>query len=581
MMLTEPKPSRQLPLLHIVHADDLHLEQQADVLWFDVLRRLDYRPLQPIAAKYYEALAHFNQQQAEAREAVPAPPNAESKDEATQRLLFARATLTPLAPVIFTPPAPPDSQLDPESLRPGVTPLRFAGRPPKCCFALLKAFLGVMLAGESPEPEFVYKKLVENPAFVRSCGFTLPNPNGVARASDYPSLRKLQQFDQLMTEYGLWSELSRQAVLQNLRSGRVSLENTVVHDTTHYYANSSMQVVELREPTVPTEADATAETSVPTPASSLDSPSSAGTDAEPCSAAVAPCPAEATRPDKLPKPEKRQKQPRKSHPRTTKACRCDDRDHCPHPWINADDGAGTVVKSRSKMYWAHKASTLSFADQEVLLDAVAVSDAATHDSQTLEPHLKRLLTRFPELEGVVTRVLDDGAADDEALKARLQADQQIELLTPINPRARRPITEDLPRGIAHLTPLGTPVCHAGFPFDYVTLRRDTERFVFRAPLDAQGLSVCQGCALRPDCYRGESGARQVTIAQTRLPWLNPAFPQLSQRYATAMARRTVIERLHKQMKYDLGSDQLTKRGNASFQARLDKTLFAMHILLAA
>ena len=46
-----------------------------------------------------------------------------------------------------------------------------------------------------------------------------------------------------------------------------------------------------------------------------------------------------------------------------------------------------------------------------------------------------------------------------------------------------------------------------------------------------------------------------------------------------MARRTSIERLHKLMKVDLGDDRLTKRGNNSFQARLDKTLFAMHILI--
>ena len=47
-----------------------------------------------------------------------------------------------------------------------------------------------------------------------------------------------------------------------------------------------------------------------------------------------------------------------------------------------------------------------------------------------------------------------------------------------------------------------------------------------------------------------------------------------------MARRTSIERLHKLMKFDFGDDRLTKRGNDTFQARLDKTLFAMHVLLS-
>ena len=86
--------------------------------------------------------------------------------------------------------------------------------------------------------------------------------------------------------------------------------------------------------------------------------------------------------------------------------------------------------------------------------------------------------------------------------------------------------------------------------------------------------------MRVGCYRGQSGGRQVTIPQSRLPWLDPEFPQLSKRFLKAMARRTSIERLHKLMKFDLGDDRLTKRGNAAFQALLDKTLLAMHVLLA-
>jgi hypothetical protein len=37
---------------------------------------------------------------------------------------------------------------------------------------------------------------------------------------------------------------------------------------------------------------------------------------------------------------------------------------------------------------------------------------------------------------------------------------------------------------------------------------------------------------------------------TRLPWIDPKFPQLSRRFAKVMAKRTAIERLHKLMKYE-------------------------------
>jgi hypothetical protein len=232
------------------------------------------------------------------------------------------------------------------------------------------------------------------------------------------------------------------------------------------------------------------------------------------------------------------------------------------------------------MYWGHKASTLGLANQEILLDAVAMSDAASHDSQSVVPHLNRLFTRHPELRTQVKRLLDDGAADDSKLKATVLDMFGIELLAPINPRRRKPIRDNLPRGIDHLTPRGVPVCQAGYPFDLLGFRKDTERFLFQASRDSDGEFVCTECSQRGDCYRGVSNGRVITISPDRVPWLDRDFPQLSKRYAKAMARRTSIERLQKLMKFDLGDDRLTKRGNDSFQANLDKTLFAMHVLIS-
>jgi hypothetical protein len=177
-------------------------------------------------------------------------------------------------------------------------------------------------------------------------------------------------------------------------------------------------------------------------------------------------------------------------------------------------------------------------------------------------------------------LLDDGAADDSELKATVYDLFGIEVLAPINPRRRQPIRDDLPRGVDHLAPRGVPVCQAGYPFELLGFRRDIERFLFQAPQDNDGQSVCLACPQRAGCYRGVSKGRVVTIASDRVPWLDRDFPQLSKRYAKAMARRTSIERLHKWMKCDLGDDQLTKRGNSEFQASLDKTPFAMHVLLS-
>jgi len=404
----------------------------------------------------------------------------------------------------------------------------------------------------------------------------------------------------------LWGEVALDRVADNLRDGTVRVESTLVHDTTHYLAYSSMRVIDLSklsaigesvpEPAAGDLANSVAQESVErlagdhaadaaelSPPAAGSSSSSAGVRSDGPAAEAAKTPEEpekTTAGKKSAKPSKKSKKKRKSHPRTTKACRCDDRNHCDHPWINADTGAGTVVKSTGKMYWGHKASTLGLPGQEVLLDAVAMSDAASHDSQSLLPHLNRLFQRHPDLKGIVTRLLDDGAADDRKLKAAIKEDLGIEVLAPINPRRRSPIRDGMPRGIDHLTPRGVPVCRAGYPFQLLGVRHDTKHFLFAAPKDEHGPSVCQECGLRVGCYRGQSGGRQVTIPQSRLPWLDAEFPQLSKRFRKAMARRTSIERLHKLMKFDLGDDRLTKRGNAAFQARLDKTLLAMHVLLA-
>jgi hypothetical protein len=46
-----------------------------------------------------------------------------------------------------------------------------------------------------------------------------------------------------------------------------------------------------------------------------------------------------------------------------------------------------------------------------------------------------------------------------------------------------------------------------------------------------------------------------------------------------MKLRPSVERMIKRLKCELGDDRLKKRGNASFQAYLDKTMAAFHILL--
>lgn len=512
----------QPKLFEIQESDDFWLEEQVDLVWYHVLKTMDWKALRPIATQYYQALYDFNIEQAE--KTMPMASE-ESQYEGTLRLLESRATesddLQSLHPVFRNIKKTPN--VDEASLEPGVVPLRMAGRQPKCFFALFKAFMGLLLKGRAAEPETVHEELRSNPSFARICGFTLPHKEKGYRRWDIPTLRKLQQFDQIMSERGLWGHAAVDQVKRNLDSGNIKPENTLVHDTTHYDAWSSRHTVNLEN--------------------------------------------------------EDGKARRKSQSATIKECRCTNRGSCPHPWVSSDEGAGTVTKTGGEMHWAHKASTFGLPGQSILVDAIAMSDAASHDSTSLVPHLARVFELYPVLKNKVKVVLDDGAADDAGLKLQVKEELGPTLLTPVNPRGRSPLSKDLARGLDHITPSGTPVCQEGFSFSLLGVRNETDKFIFTAPKDENGIPVCQSCPKKDGCFRGKKGARRVEIGFEQLPWLDPRFPQKSIRFQKIMANRTAIERLHKIMKYDCGSYRLTKRGNLSFQATLDKTLLAMHLLV--
>jgi hypothetical protein len=531
LMLSLPAAtSQQIPLIHEVYADDRYLLNTIEGEWFEILSELAWEEYVEVAAAYYDALYAFNQQaQSEADSGVER--GAESPAQAKQRLLFDRATMQPGdAGVSILYQAPQRQALpmtvEPRTLAPGVVPLRLAGRKPKCFFSLLKSFIGAPLMGFAAEPEAVYLLLKSNPSFARVCGFV---PREKAKAPCYhgahiPSLRKLEQFDQVMSQAGLWDRLKRMEVRENLASGVIELEEELVGDTTHYLAHSSFETVAY-----------------------LD--------------------------------EQGQLK-KKSQSKLSKACRCADRSTCPHEWELSDEGAGTIVKSKTKMFWGHKASILGLPRQGIAIDAVALSDGATHDGQTFFPHVANVFGDYPALAGSVQRVLYDSACDDAELKQRFRDELGVELKASFNPRATKPITDSLPRGIQKITPYGAPICDAGYELDYQGIRYANETFIYRAPLNDEGTSVCLSCAQRTSCCnRSSQSGRTITVPFETLAHIDASDPPMAKRFKAIMTRRPSVERMIKRLKCDLGDARLSKRGNEAFQAYLDKTLIGYHLLL--
>ncbi len=408
----------------VVVDDQVFLHSINEEEWCGILSGFDWQAYRQPAADYYNALYDFNQQNSLKQSSEVKNDDTvvnETKDEARQRLLFDRVTspipVNPLPSILYLGKVvePVPQKTLPDQVAPGIVPVRLAGRKPKCFFALFKAFVGASLMGYEAEPEAVYRLLKNNPTFAVICGFQ-PKQN---RFSPYhyqqtPELRKVEQFDQIMTAAGIWDQIKLQVVVANLTSGVIEMEKELVGDTTHYHAHSSFETLRTQD--------------------------------------------------------KNGKDKKKSQSKPTKPCRCDDWNNCPHDWELRDDGAGTIVKSSKKMIWGHKASIMGFPKQGVPLDAIAISDAATHDGQTFFPHVKKVLEDHPTLNATIKRVLYDSACDDAELKLQFKDELGLDLKASFNPRRSRPITQDLPRGVEKIT-------LTEFPFAWQAMRWNTREFV--------------------------------------------------------------------------------------------------------
>ncbi len=514
-------------LLHVLESNDRHLSFDEHAVWFQGVKYIyqNWEDFLLPAVRYYESLYRFNQDKTSSyrengRNGQSVEPD---KDEARLELLFDRPTGgnedAPKVEKMETPPEKINS-FSPEQIRPGHPPVRLAGRPPEDFYRLFSAFTGVQLMGEESTPEAVFSHLHNNPSFARACGFT---PG--CKTAPLPSHRLLQQFDQLMTENGVWTMVQLETVKKNLADGTVKSEKNLVHDTTHHLAFSGFETVKYEDG--------------------------------------------------------KGKEQKKSQSHLTKSCRCGDRENCPHPWEMSDNGAGTIVKHGNKMYWGHKSSIIGLPDQGVPLAALAVADAASHDSQSLPETLEFMSTHFPEVMDGADRLLDDSAADSDALKEQIQRDFGLEVNCSVNPGRRKNLgAGELPAGMEKLTPAGYLYCQAGHEMDYLGTRNSDGTYIYGPPVKNGDEVGCDECPLREQCCRkNNSKGRHVTVPFQSLPHISPETPPMAKRFKERMKKRPAVERMIYQLKCRLGDRYLHKRGNHNYQATLDKSMFAFHLLI--
>lgn len=249
-MIGSCEVTAQGTLIEVVDNDDKILLNSPKGQWYKILANLPWVDYLPSAVEYYDSLYDFNKKAEIKRETkkIEASQTNESKEEAEERLLFERVTMqeSPSDEEILYHKKFKNSEFDTvkmDEIAPGKVPLRLAGKKPKCFFSLLKSFIGATLMGFPAEPDKVYLLLETNPAFMRVCEFAPKYVNDEYCYRHLPSLRKLEQFDQIMSEYGIWNKIKIREVTKNFESGIIKIENEIVGDTTHYHAYSGFETI--------------------------------------------------------------------------------------------------------------------------------------------------------------------------------------------------------------------------------------------------------------------------------------------------------------------------------------------------
>jgi hypothetical protein len=547
--------------------DDHVLRSRPDASFVRIVESITHATYRSEAQAYYAALFKHNKRRPEPGRRGRPP----SKEAAAERVAEAWIGTRGSGPVLFEIEAlTPADQEEPEAdeLQRGV-----GGRPPTDFVFLLRAFMGVATMGLPPEPAMVHTILTSNPAFARLCGFGYAlAEKGRVVTDSVPSLRKLEEFDQVMAEAGIWGAISTRTVRENLESGRVELEEDLVADTTHYRACSGFSVAQVAvapaeaaaQEAAPPPETAAAQEAVAPPETAAAQESTAAGKAEPAGRRAP------------------RKKVRRAVPRVAKRCGCAEKEHCTHNYVPTDEGAGVVTKGAGskKHYWAHKAAIIAFGRTQIPIDAVAVSYAGTNDGLTLVPHLARVNRLYPIVIEYAKRVLADGAYQTAANLAGVAA-LGLKLLAPINQRGTKPKpAEDLP-GIKHFTPSGVPVCEASKELAFVGRRLDAHQLLWGAPREESGEIACRACPLRETCCPEAKNGRTLTTNAADFPQIDWDLPQHSKTFKRNYSLRTAVERVINILKLDLNNDRLTKRDNVNFQARLDKTLLAIHLLIAS
>lgn len=245
------------------------------------------------------------------------------------------------------------------------------------------------------------------------------------------------------------------------------------------------------------------------------------------------------------------------------------------------DVTDIVSKRKTYQFPGVKGVFVTDVDAEMPLMALAVN-ARRFDGAGGAETARAVAEEYPPLVATVKEVLLDGAYDAREEKAAIAAALgDADVLTPINPRNRKPVRVEDSRGIDHIDPSGVPHCVQGLAMRYRGKDEVRQQFRYGCPLFDRktGTVSCpnQGrCCPNP----GKRG-RQYRVDREDTPQVDWKNPQHSEETKERYKGRTAVERTIARTKRSIPFERHWGRGRAAFQGHLDKGVLALHVFLHA
>ena len=249
--------------------------------------------------------------------------------------------------------------------------------------------------------------------------------------------------------------------------------------------------------------------------------------------------------------------------------------------VRTCDVTDIVAKRRTYQFPGVKGVFVTDPDQDMPLTAHAVN-ARTFDGRTGAETATTFAEEYPELVAGVEEVSLDGAYDIRDEKEKIsEAVGGADVLTPINPRARKRETIVGTTGIDSIDPYGVPHCIRGIGMRYLGRDLQREDFIWGCPAfdHETGILDCENqgrCCPNP----GKAG-RRYRVPREKTPQIDWDNPQHSEDFKKRYAGRTAVERTIGRTKRSFPFERHWGRGRPSFQGHLDKGVLAFHVMLAA